>query len=128
MLLVSQLQYFTGLTAIRASILFMYLRIFPNPRFRAVLWATHASNVSVCVAMIFIFVFRCIPVNMTWTLWVGGGDGRCLPIEKLGIAQGVVFIALDVWLLILPATQVWRLKMKKSRKVGVTLMFGMGIL
>lgn len=42
--------------------------------------------------------------------------------------QGVILIAVDVWLLTLRATQVWRLNMKKSRKFDITLMSGMGIL
>ncbi|KAF6793745.1 CFEM domain-containing protein, partial [Colletotrichum sojae] len=127
MLFACQIQYFITLTAIRASILFMYLRIFPSRTFRIVLWATHAFNALVWTAFLLIIVFRCIPVNLSWTFWNGGGSDHCLPIDKLGTVQGVVFIALDVWLLILPATQVWRLNMKKSRKFGVTLMFGMGI-
>ncbi|KAF6820584.1 CFEM domain-containing protein [Colletotrichum plurivorum] len=129
MLFACQIQYFITLTSIRASILFMYLRIFPGRTFRVVLWATHAFNASVWIAFLLVLVFRCIPVNLSWTFWNGGGGGsdHCLPIERLGTAQGVMFIALDVWLLILPATQVWRLNMKKSRKFCVTLMFGMGI-
>lgn len=43
-------------------------------------------------------------------------------------SHAIVNIALDLWMLALPASQVWGLKMPLRRKIGVMIMFGLGIL
>ncbi|KAL2279610.1 hypothetical protein FJTKL_13299 [Diaporthe vaccinii] len=42
-------------------------------------------------------------------------------------SHAIINIALDLWMLALPASQVWGLKMPLRRKIGVMIMFGLGI-
>lgn len=54
--------------------------------------------------------------------------GRCINIYAMAWSHAIVNIALDLWMLALPASQVWGLKMPLRRKIGVMIMFGLGIL
>ncbi|POS69965.1 CFEM domain-containing protein [Diaporthe helianthi] len=62
-----------------------------------------------------------------WNMWDGDHVGRCINIYAMAWAHAIINIALDVWMLALPASQVWGLKMPFRRKLGVMVMFGLGI-
>ncbi|KAG8161106.1 hypothetical protein KVR01_009370 [Diaporthe batatas] len=62
-----------------------------------------------------------------WDMWDGEHVGRCINIYAMAWAHAIINIALDVWMLALPASQVWGLKMPLRRKLGVMVMFGLGI-
>nr|XP_036583744.1 CFEM domain-containing protein [Colletotrichum truncatum]KAF6792887.1 CFEM domain-containing protein [Colletotrichum truncatum] len=121
------LLYMACLGAIKASILFLYLRIFPDERFRKILWCTQVFNLLLVVAFVATTIGSCQPVNFFWNGWAGEMKGKCINLNAFAMCHGVLNVALDVWMLILPATQVWHLKMQWQRKLGVMLMFGVGV-
>lgn len=106
----------------------MYLRIFPDENFRRVVWGTHAFNFSVGFICMLITMFQCHPVNLAWTFWTGETEGHCISIKQIGMEQGSIGVALDLWMLGLPATQIWGLNMKRRKKIAVMLMFSLGLL
>ena len=69
-----------------------------------------------------------IPILLTTVLHSGEHVGRCINIYAMAWAHAIINIALDLWMLALPASQVWGLKMPFRRKLGVMVMFGLGIL
>lgn len=72
--------------------------------------------------------FQCQPISYFWESWDGEHSGHCFNINALAWAHSALNIALDFWMLYLPATQIWSLQMKLKKKLGVILMFGIGIL
>lgn len=46
----------------------------------------------------------------------------------MGISHGALNVALDIWMLILPLSQLLKLGVKFKKKVGVIAMFSVGIL
>ncbi|TDZ15264.1 hypothetical protein Cob_v011780 [Colletotrichum orbiculare MAFF 240422] len=124
-----QTLYHSCIDIIKASILFMYLRIFhlPDEKIRIVLWITQGVNLANGLIFIFLGLFQCTPVSLVWTFWTGEATGKCLPIAKLGLAHVCINIGLDVWMLILPATQIFRMNMAKRKKFAVMFMFGLGL-
>lgn len=106
----------------------MYLRIFPDEKFRRVVWGTHAFNFSVGFIFLLITLFQCQPINLAWNFWTGETEGHCISIEQTGMAQGAISITLDLWMLGLPATQIWGLNMKRRKKIAVMFMFSLGLL
>jgi hypothetical protein len=125
---VFEVLYTLTLGLIKTSILFLYLRLFPDPKFRRVIWATQAFNLLLVGSFIVSDFFQCRPVSFFWESWDGEHEGRCFNINALAWAHSAINIALDFWMLYLPATQVWSLQMKVKKKIGVILMFGIGIL
>ncbi|KAF6804969.1 hypothetical protein CSOJ01_09812 [Colletotrichum sojae] len=125
---IGQICHTSAMGLMKASILFMTLRIFPSDTFRVVLWATLAFNFAFTVACALAFAFQCHPIDLAWTYWLGERGGRCLDVHALGVVYSAGHVAVDVWMLALPATQVWSLNMKRRRKFAVTLMFSLGLL
>lgn len=116
------------LALIKISICFLYLRLFPGPKFRLVVWATQAFNLALMVTSVLIFLLSCMPLSFFWNMWDRQHDGHCININGFAWAHAGINIALDVWMLALPASQVWKLNVNRRRKVGILAMFGFGLL
>ncbi|KAK2009728.1 hypothetical protein LZ32DRAFT_513089, partial [Colletotrichum eremochloae] len=123
---ISQALYYVSLALTKASILFMFLRIFPGDRVQLALWGTQAVNLMICLACVFAGLFQCHPLSLAWQFWSRDHPGHCTNRPKLALSHGLLNVALDVWMLILPALQIWRLNMKWRQKLGVMSMFCMG--
>lgn len=112
---------------IKISICFLYMRIFAHPTFQRVMWATQAFNAAVIVAFLVVTCTQCRPLRTFWTSWDGVRVGQCINLNAGAYAHAWINIALDVWMLALPATQVWRLNMSLRKKLEVMLMFSFGM-
>ncbi len=66
---IMEILYFIQVAVLKMSLLFFFLRIFPSPPVRRVLWATVAFNVVYCVAFTCVAVFQCRPIDFYWTKW-----------------------------------------------------------
>ncbi|KAE9582100.1 Satratoxin biosynthesis SC1 cluster protein 4 [Colletotrichum fructicola] len=119
--------YLTALAFVKASILFLYLRIFPDEKFRRVLWCTQMFNLLLLIAFVGGTVGSCQPIHYFWDGWTGEMKGQCINLNAFAMSHGALNVALDVWMLVLPATQVYDLRMPLMRKLGVMLMFGVGV-
>ncbi|KAL0931313.1 CFEM domain-containing protein [Colletotrichum truncatum] len=127
MLFASQVLYLTGLMVIKASILFFFLRIFPAPGVRKILWATQAVNFVVGLVYVSLTFAQCRPLSMYWTGWDKDHSQVCFDFNKLILTHASINIAMDVWMLILPLTQLYKLNLVLRKKVGVMLMFSVGL-
>ncbi|WQF79417.1 Putative extracellular membrane protein, CFEM [Colletotrichum destructivum] len=124
-----EILYFVTLAVIKASILFLYLRIFGaiTETFRQVLWGTHIFNIAVCVTFIVVNLNQCKPLSYFWHGWDGKHPGYCINLSAMTLSHAVLNIAIDVWMLVLPATQIYKLNLQKRQKAGIMMMFGVGI-
>lgn len=122
-----EMLYTVTLGTIKISICFLYLRLFPGEKFRRLVWATLIFNLFVLVAFSFSSVFQCRPLSYFWSGWDGEQKGTCDNINAAAWAHAVINIVLDVWMLGLPASQVWRLNVPMRKKIEILAMFGFGI-
>ncbi|KAJ0152474.1 hypothetical protein CTA2_212, partial [Colletotrichum tanaceti] len=125
-----QTLYHACIDMVKASILFMYLRIFhlPDEKIRVALWITVGVNFLSGLSFILAGVFQCQPVSLAWTFWTGEATGRCVDIVLLALSHAGINIALDLWMLVLPATQVWGMNLAVRKKVAIMTMFSLGLL
>ncbi|KAK6207800.1 CFEM domain-containing protein [Colletotrichum tabaci] len=119
--------YMTSLAFIKCSILFLYLRIFPDEKFRRVLWGTQLFNLLLWIAFVTGTFAACQPLNFFWNGWKKEMAGKCFNLNAFAMCHGVLNVTLDAWMLVLPTTQIYGLRMKLKTKIGVMLMFGVGI-
>jgi hypothetical protein len=122
------LLYSTQVFLLKLSILAFYLRIFPGPGIRRLLWGT---IIVTCIAMVvynFVVIFQCQPVNFYWRGWAGEATGHCIGINAPAWANAASSIILDFWILGLPLFQLRHLRLHWKKKVGVALMFAVGTL
>jgi hypothetical protein len=120
--------YFAQITLLKMSLLYFYLRIFPAKKIRNLLWATMAFNVAFGTACVFGSIFQCTPISYLWEKWDGEHEGSCIDINALGWANAAISIALDVWMLAIPLSQLPGLNLHWKKKMGVAIMFIVGTL
>ncbi|KAF6823495.1 CFEM domain-containing protein [Colletotrichum musicola] len=115
-----------GLTKI--SVLFFYLRIFPNKTFRRATYWTMGYIILTTTVLLFMQIFQCIPFEFNWVGWKGDfGPHQCLNINTLAFVAGGLSISHDVIILILPLPLLIRLNMSWRKKSGIGFMFSLGI-
>jgi len=122
-----QLLYLVQIALIKASILFFFLKIFPDRRFRQCLWIVQVLNLLICLAFVGVGFGQCRPFSYFWTGWDGEHEGSCLDATVTGLAHVALNIALDIIMLVLPVTQIYKLQMNRRKKIGVMAMFQAGI-
>ncbi|KAF4836787.1 hypothetical protein CGCSCA4_v012310 [Colletotrichum siamense] len=123
-----QFFYIVDLALIKALILYLYLRVFHMSSIRTVLWGTQVFNLILCTLFVLLSIFQCQPIQHYWNGWDGEHAGKCLSLQDIVLTHVAINVGLDVWMLILPLTQIYKLKMPLRRKISVMAMFSVGIL
>lgn len=123
-----ELDYFIVLALLKLSLLLFYMRIFPSKTFRRLMWATIAFDISFGLSFTIGVLLQCNPISYFWEVWDGQHQGVCFNINAFSFANAGISIALDVWMLALPLSQLPALKLHWKKKVGVGLMFVVGTL
>ncbi|KAH6967175.1 hypothetical protein EDB82DRAFT_481462 [Fusarium venenatum] len=125
--LAAEYMYAISLTFTKLSILAFFLRVFPDQKFR---WMVHGTVVFILLMSaiyLVLFILQRVPM---WTFWEGwkekDPDGVLLNSNAIGTSHGVLNVALDVWMIILPMSQLWKIGIKPKKKLGIMSMFGVG--
>jgi hypothetical protein len=120
--------YFAQLSVLKLSFLFFYKRIFPGRTIQKIIIATIIFSVLYGIVFVIVAVFQCRPISYYWTKWDGEHNGHCIDINALVWANAAVSIAVDLWMLGIPLSQLIHLKLSFSKKAGVVIMFCLGTL
>jgi hypothetical protein len=118
--------YFIGLTFLKLSIIFFYIKVFPTPKAQRLLWGTAVFTIVLGVVYVILTIFQCRPVSYFWTHWDGTHEGSCLSLNAIASSNAGFSIALDIWSLGIPLWQLRGLKMHWKKKVSVAVMFSVG--
>lgn len=120
--------YLIIITLTKVSILFFYLRIFPNPRFRQVCYMVMAWVSITGLIFLLLQIFQCIPVDYVWNGWTGTyGPHICLDVNTQVYAAAGFSIVQDFVILALPLPLIAKLKASWKAKLGIMVMFSLGI-
>ncbi|KAG6362824.1 hypothetical protein INS49_007918 [Diaporthe citri] len=123
-----QEHYILIIAIIKASILAFFLRIFPDERFKKVIWCTLVVDLLVGSMCFLLGIVQRVP---TWLIWEGWKSkeprGVVLDLNNLGLAHGGMNVVLDAWMLVLPFTQLYKLNHPLRKKLGIFAMFSVGI-
>ncbi|KAJ4003976.1 hypothetical protein NW752_010938 [Fusarium irregulare] len=120
--------YFTLQTFLKLAMIAFFLRIFPTRGVRRALYATAAFNCLYGLVYIFIAVFQCQPINLFWNRWQHKDvAGKCLNINYMTWSSGAFTVALDIWILSIPLSQLKKLNLDWKKKIGVGIMFSVGL-
>ncbi|KAI0179155.1 hypothetical protein GGR52DRAFT_293816 [Hypoxylon sp. FL1284] len=110
----------------KLAVLFMYLDIFrTDPIFRKVIWVLIALTACYIPVFIPFFMTQCSPVSAAWDPVLSQTNCRPLKIQEL--ASVAVHLFLDTAIVVAPLPIIWGLKMPRSKKIGVSLIFSIGI-
>ncbi|CCT68096.1 related to integral membrane protein [Fusarium fujikuroi IMI 58289] len=127
-LLVVQYAYVLSLCLIKLSILYFFLRTFPDPKFRLIIKCTIAFNIVTTIIVTICGALQRQPIKLLWDGWKEYPPrGITLNIPAIIFFHAGVNIALDIWMFALPLTQLYSLGLQPKKKAGVMVIFGVGI-
>ncbi|KAL7939382.1 putative PTH11-type G-protein coupled receptor protein [Trichoderma chlorosporum] len=118
--------YFAEVAMLKLSVLLFYIRIFPSPGVRRLLWGTFIFTTLYGIAFTLVAVFQCTPVKFYWEKWDGLHKGKCLDNNSIAWTNAAISIAIDIWVLVIPLWQLRSLNLDWRRKLGVGVMFCLG--
>ncbi|GKU08020.1 hypothetical protein FLAG1_10903 [Fusarium langsethiae] len=123
-----QILFIAGLACAKTSILLFYLRIFPGQKFRRMVWTTLAFNTIATMVLLAVQLTVGRIIELVWDR-----EDLSASMEKykkpiiIILAHCVVDFCVDVWMLVLPMTQLYNLGLRTDKKIRVMCMFGIGI-
>ncbi|KAF4633613.1 hypothetical protein G7Y89_g4507 [Cudoniella acicularis] len=117
-----QIFYILSPPMIKFSLLFLYKRIFLSKRFLVVVHTLMAIVGVWTLIMLFMGIFNCYPISAFWT-----SEGKCFDFRNFAIGYAVVNITTDMIIWVLPVPMVWKLQLPMGQKVGLTLIFVLGL-
>lgn len=113
----------------KTAILLEWTRIFVPPGTRnKFYWAGRALmviNILVYTAGIVITTVLCVPMSKLWQPWK---EGRCFDRIIGEVVTAWINLFIDIALLALSHRVIWTLKMSTARKLGISLVFSVGLL
>lgn len=128
-LYVLEILYFFQMTLLKLTLLFFFLRIFPKTIIRNMLKGTIVFTIFYGLTFVIVAIFQCRPIKHYWMNWDKEHvDGHCININALAWANAIISIVLDVWMLVLPLCEVFRLQLSWRKKISVAIMFLVGTL
>ncbi|KAH8702074.1 hypothetical protein BGW36DRAFT_372151 [Talaromyces proteolyticus] len=121
---VFQVTYKLVLGLTKLSFLTFYLRIFPSKRFHLICHITMGVIIGGVIGFVFATIFQCIPVKGSWEKHIGA---TCINNAWFRWWWAGYNTATDIWICLLPMPLLARLQLNLVRKVGVMLMFALGL-
>jgi hypothetical protein len=146
-----------GLSVVKISVSFLYLRFTTRWTYRVFLWGIIAFMVAfgiesagtlVCKNNLGLLVstnriqtntiskiFQCLPVQAGWDMHlrrppIGTGNATCLSRQvfaQIGLFNSIVNIATDFLLALLPAPMIWQLQMNIRTKISLMVVLSLGL-
>jgi hypothetical protein len=122
---VTQVNYAVTQNLAKFSILFLYLRIFPNCNFRLATKLAIAWIFFRIVAFEIAIIFQCVPVAAVWDLTI---KGKCINSQAIIFAGAGLGIAEDFMLMLLPVAEIKGLSLSLKKRITILFLFALGSL
>lgn len=119
--------YFVNIAVCKLAFLLFYLRVFPAPKVRSILWATVGFVGVYGTFFFFMNTFQCRPISHYWHRWEGTDDGKCINASIIAWVNAAISIGLDLWMICIPLYQLKGVNLDWKKKLGVGLMFCVGL-
>ncbi|GAP87777.2 putative ribosomal protein L36e [Rosellinia necatrix] len=121
--------YEAVMLAIKPMILLEWIRIFasagPRTAFNWTCYILAAINILLYLGSILTDAVSCTPREYWWDRTI---EGHCANTRDLPIVTGVLNAVIDLFILLLPQGIIWRLQMSRRKRLGVSLVFFVGII
>lgn len=125
--------YCIDMFLIKVAILLQLLRIFvPLNKRNAMFWICHVLiwlNFCFYTVNVFIAIFLCNPVKKNWSSLLSSSNIRnCSKVNKFYLIGNAINAASDVSIVILPQPVIWHLQISLKKKIGLGVIFLIGLL
>jgi hypothetical protein len=122
--------YYVALTLIKTSILLYLYRLTPASAklYRRTIVAFTAALWCYMVVCIFVSTFECKPARATFDLTVRAAGSSCKSLSMSMLAINAILVVSDFLLVILPVKLIGELNLPMQQRIGVSLLFIIGLL
>lgn len=105
--------------------LLLYIRIFAIRWFRTLCWAVLGFSVLAMISIILGTCLICRPIMYSFDKTIPNGHcGNLLSFENY---TAILSVILDLIIVVLPMPMLWGLQLQRKKKIGLSIVFGMGI-
>jgi hypothetical protein len=121
---VSEFLWIAAITAIKLSILHLYLTIIPGLVFRRITYTIALIIIMFGITATLTKALVCRPISLYWaynTLDI------CPQQWSPEVVQSAVNAVIDIVIHVLPLPVFWKLKLPKRKKIGLMVVFGIGL-
>lgn len=125
MFVAGQMIWAAANTAVKISILDLYIQIFRNRKFRIVSYVLMGVSVGYLIMVVLEAFFLCKPFAYSWNKL---GKGHCGNDHDVYLSSGIVNLFIDVFIVVLPMPMLWGLQLSMAKKFALTFIFGIGAL
>lgn len=109
----------------KVAIILLFLRVFPARWFSIASKMFFAFMFGHGLVFVFVVAFQCNPVRSVWDRSV---TGKCLNITATGYVGGALSIAEDIFLVVLPIPELWKLQITLHQKISLVFLFALASL
>ena len=113
-------------SVVKISIAHFYTQLFPSSTFRRIAYTVSCLVVVNWIVSLLILFLLCRPLAYNWDKSIPGG--KCGNVHAFWLSQSIVGLFFDVIVIALPMPMLWGLSMKRSRKLALMFVFGLGAL
>lgn len=121
---------------VKTALLALYLRVFsPSAAARGMIWIGVATIVVFYIVAIILNIRFCVPISMTTPVPDRDEWARKLkastcsqPVYNLNAAVGLFGVVSDLYVLVIPVSMVYRLRIPRNKKLGILGIFLTGLL
>ena len=122
-LFVLQLTYTFTCPTVKISIVLFYQRVFATRRFYWVANGVITACVCWFIAIFFLDIFQCHPVEYQWDK---SKDGHCLNDRTSFVSNSVFNVAIDFTIFFMPMPMIWKLHRSWKDKAALMAIFAVG--
>ncbi|KAL2004738.1 hypothetical protein VTN00DRAFT_3266 [Thermoascus crustaceus] len=108
----------------KLSFLFLYMRLFPTPKFRIVCLASIVIVAGGTLGFVVATIMQCIPIEKYWERPL---TGHCVNNMAFRWSWAPFNTILDIWVCLMPLPVIRRLQMDTLKKAGIMLLFVLGL-
>lgn len=117
---------------LKIAILVEWCRLFvpQGTRMKSIFWwgcvaigfVQMTSNTAIVISL----NMQCTPHEAIWDFRIP--DAKCWDLHKLQVASATIHLICDIAIFLLPQQVIWKLKMSWKKRLGVSVIFGLGLL
>ncbi|OJZ81564.1 hypothetical protein ASPFODRAFT_75118 [Aspergillus luchuensis CBS 106.47] len=121
----AQLLWAAANSCVKASILYLYIDLFPNKVFCRLCYGTLFVTAAYFTMVLIEAFALCKPVQYNWDKSI---EGHCTGENIAYLVAGIVNLTIDTFIVVLPMPLVFNLQLILSEKIAVSAMFSLGAL
>ena len=88
-------------------------------------WIMIGLQVAFGVGVVIALNLACIPTKKKWEPWL---EGTCIDAHQIETASAAFQLASDTFVLLIPQKIIWDLQMSWKKRLGVSVIFSLGVL